>query len=82
VPISLAELVRKKLQAGTLPREQPLKFWTSIGSGKPCMACDEPILPSQTEYEGQYYDDRPPLLLHVHCHRLWEGERHRHQGPH
>jgi hypothetical protein len=75
VPKTLDAVVREKLRAGRLPREQPLKFWTSIGSGKPCAACDEPILPSQTQYEGQYYDDRAPLFLHVRCHQLWDAER-------
>jgi hypothetical protein len=77
VPSTLAEIVRRKLHAGTLPHEQPLKLWANVGSGKPCTACDAPIVPSQTEYEAQYYDGRPPIFLHVACHQLWEVERNR-----
>ena len=74
---TLADLVREKLHAGTLPLDDPLKVWAGIGSGNPCSACERPILQSQTEYDVQYYDGRPPVRLHVGCHGLWEGERRR-----
>jgi len=77
VPKTLAEIAREKLHTGTLPREDPLKLWAGIGTGKPCAVCEKQILPSQTEYEPQYYDDRARIFLHVGCHGLWEVERRR-----
>ena len=71
VPKSLADLVRDKLDAGTLPRESPVKLWAGKGRGT---ACTEPILKAQVEYEPQY-DGRAPIRLHVGCHGLWQAER-------
>lgn len=79
---TLVEIVREKLHAGALPREDPLKLWAGVGSGKPCAVCDQPIRPSQTEYEPQYYDDaRATIFLHVGCYGLWEVERRRRRAP-
>jgi len=74
---TLAEIGHAKLHAGTLPSEQLLKVWFSVGTGNPCTACEQPILPLQTECEPQYYDERPPIRLHVACHGVWEAERRR-----
>jgi len=73
---SLADLVRDKLKAGTLPYDDPVKMWAGHGSGQPCAVCEEPVLLAQVEYEPQY-DTRPPIRFHTGCHRLWEAERHR-----
>ena len=72
---TLAEVVQDKLDAGTLPRDEPIKLWAGSGSGNTCAACEHPILPSQTEYEVEYYDERPAILLHVGCHTTWVEER-------
>ena len=77
MPKTVTEMAREKLRAGMLPRGEPLKLWAGIGSGKPCAVCEQPILPSHTEYEPQYYDDRPTIFLHVGCHGVWEVERQR-----
>ena len=79
--LSLVETVHRKVLTGTLRPDEPLKLWAGPGVGGPCSVCDEPILRSQTEYELQYYDDRPPTRLHVRCHSLWETERHRRYRP-
>ena len=76
MPRTLADLVRDKLDAGTLPREDPVKVWASYGREHPCAACELSILTSQVEYEPQY-DGRPPIRLHIGCHGLWEAERRR-----
>jgi len=73
---SLAMMVWKKVEAGTLPTEAPVKLWAGNGRGDPCTACEQPILKSQVEYEPAY-DGRAPIRLHIGCHGLWEGERRR-----
>ena len=78
---ALTKEVRDKLDAGVLPHDDPLKLWVGgIGSGKPCTACEKPILPSQTEYEIEYYDERPAIRLRVGCHTVWEAQRKRLAG--
>ena len=76
----LGELVREKLDAGTLPHDAPLKLWAGRGEDHRCTLCDEPILRSHIEYEPQY-DGRPPIRLHVGCYGFWEGERRRRGYP-
>jgi hypothetical protein len=71
---SLAEIVREKLNAGILPLDDPVRTWAGFGSGKQCSVCEQPIQPSQTEYELRY-DTRAPLRFHVVCHGRWDGER-------
>ena len=65
-----SDIVRYKLNAGVLPRDDALKVWPRTGSGKACTACEKPVLPSQTEYEIEYYDGRPAIPLHVRCHAV------------
>ena len=80
MPKSPADMVRDKIEAGTLPLDRPTKLWAGHGSGKPCASCEQPIPPSQVEYEPQY-DESPPIRLHVGCHGLWEAERRRRGYP-
>ena len=72
---STADMIRMKLDVGTLPLDAPAKLWAGIGTGKLCTACEQAIGPTQTEYEPEY-EGRPTILLHAECHRLWEEERH------
>jgi len=76
VPKSLADLVRDKLDAGTLPHDSPVKLWASRGRNQLCAVGEQPILRAQVEYEPQY-DGRAPIRLHLGCHGLWEAERRR-----
>jgi hypothetical protein len=71
---SVAEMIRKKLDAGTLPLDAPAKLWAGIGAGRLCAACEQAIGPTQSEYELEY-DGRSAILLHAECHRRWEDER-------
>jgi hypothetical protein len=73
---TLPQLVRDKIDAGSLPCEAPLQLWAGHGTGQACSVCDAPIVPRQVEYELQY-DARPPIRLHVGCHGAWLAERHR-----
>jgi hypothetical protein len=81
LPNTLAAMVREKLHAGALPLDQPLKVWAGIGGGEPCTVCEKPILGAQTQYEAEYYDERPAFRFHVGCHGLWEDERRRRTSP-
>jgi hypothetical protein len=57
-PTSVAEMVRKKLDAGTLPLDAPVKLWARFGHGNPCSACEQPIHPSEPGYEPEYQADQ------------------------
>jgi hypothetical protein len=74
---SLADMIRDKIDAGTLPLAEPVKLWAGMGSGRACTACEQLILPAQAEYEPQYEEGRPPIRLHAGCHGLLEAERRR-----
>jgi hypothetical protein len=80
---SLAEVIREKLDAGTLPHDEPVLIWPGIGSGKACSACGHPILRAQTELVPQWNDDRPIVVFHLECHGHWHAERRlrRYQRP-
>ena len=76
MPKSLAEIVRDKMEGGTLPLDERIQLWAGMGSCQPCTVCDLAILKAQVEYELQY-DDREPIRLHAGCRGLWEAERRR-----
>jgi hypothetical protein len=73
---SLADRIRDKIAAHELPDERPEKTGNGHGTGKPCAACDQPILPAQTEHwlggEG-----RITHRFHQGCHALWNAELYR-----
>ncbi len=77
MPTSLAGAMREKVDAGMLPLNDPVRLWLGGGSGNRCAVCDQTILKSQTEYEPQYDDGLPLVLMHAGCHSLWEAERRR-----
>jgi hypothetical protein len=72
---SIADMIRTKLDAGTLPLDAPARLWAGIGSGKVCTACEQPIRATQMEYEPEYADGRAVIYFHAECHRLWEEKR-------
>ena len=72
-----AEVIREKLDAGTLPHDEPVRFLPGIGTGTACSACGQPILRAQTAFEPQWNDDRPIVVFHIECFGLWQAERHR-----
>ena len=73
---SLADRVRQKLAAGTLPRETPVMLWAGWGTGGVCAACEEPIRAFQAEYELEYKES-PSFRLHAGCHGFWDVEHRR-----
>lgn len=78
--LRLADIVRDKLDTGSLPAIEPDKTWAGYGHGDPCSACDQPILAAQIEYELDYRG-RPTLRMHAGCHGIWSATRHRRPGP-
>ena len=70
---TLADRIRSKLDAGTLPCDFLGKIRTFPGSGQPCSACGGPILRAQTEYGLEAGDDTT-FRLHEDCHELWEAK--------
>jgi hypothetical protein len=72
---SLRDVIRRKLDDGTLPTETPDKVYTGYGSGATCDACGDSILSAQAQYELSYPDDRRIFRLHFGCAGLWEALR-------
>jgi hypothetical protein len=80
--ISLAELIRDKIDAGVLPRLLPEKMWTRYGRGDPCDGCAQPIHPAQVEYEFSMHPDSDLVFqLHIGCIGLWLAELRRRGLP-
>jgi hypothetical protein len=73
---TIADMIRSKLDAGTLPRENHIKLWTGYGSGRPCVACEQIILRAQVEHELELADGRM-IQMHVGCASLYKAERSR-----
>jgi hypothetical protein len=73
---SLREVIRRKLDDGTLPTERPdHKVYAGLGSGATCDACGDAIHPTQVEYEFNYPGERRTFRLHLGCAGLWEATR-------
>ena len=72
---ALRQLIKQKLDDGTLPLTRPEKLYAGPGSGETCKACGDPIYPLQIEYEFDYAGERQILRLHLECAGLWEALR-------
>jgi hypothetical protein len=72
---SLRDVIRCKLDDGTLPTKAPNKIHTGYGSGTTCDACGDTIYHAQAEYELNYPDVRQVRRLHFGCAGLWEALR-------
>ena len=71
---TLSERILGKIKAGLLPTAKPLKIWAQFGFRSTCCACDQPILPAQTELEfGEETPDRIPFRFHIGCLALWDA---------
>lgn len=75
-PTDLCETVRSKLQGGVLPREECARTWAGPGSGKACVACDQPIPPEEVEFECERQRGEV-FRYHRACFECWERERRR-----
>ena len=71
----VADVVREKLAAGTLPCNAPTKMWVGNGSGRSCDACGQPITPTDIEYEPDFADPSVQVRFHQKCLDVWHQER-------
>ena len=76
VPPEAAQNIRRKLDAGLLPREVVGKMFTGFGHNKRCDGCEMVILANQVLHEFDTPDGRI-VRFHLGCAGLWEAERRR-----
>ena len=69
--VSIAEQIRRRVDAGELPCERPPKLWVGFGSGETCHGCDQEIRSTQVMYQLDW-DDKT-YRLHTGCYGLWNG---------
>jgi hypothetical protein len=85
---AIQQKIQEKLQSGLLPIHADLSPDTILfvhvmnGTGAPCSACDEPIMPVEARviYHTLY---KQTLQFHGICERLWKetGARDQHEHP-
>ena len=66
-------IIRKRLQAGQLPREHTIELWHGPGFGQICDGCGAPI----QHVDGMCLmcgEDWRAIRLHDECFFLWEEE--------
>jgi hypothetical protein len=67
---ALREAVRNKVISGTLPAEPALNVWASMGGGRVCAACEQPIEAHDTQIELEFPRNRG-VVLHRPCYAVW-----------
>src|SRR6266446_6039370 len=67
-----AQMIRDKLSAGILPREEASKTFAGYGSGSPCAGCDLAIHASDVEHEMVFADGRA-FAFHIACANIWHA---------
>ena len=67
-----AQMIRDKLSAGILPRQDESKTYAGYGSGAPCAGCDLAVEPTDIEHELVFADGRA-FAFHLACVNLWRA---------
>jgi hypothetical protein len=67
-----AQMIRDKLSAGILPREEASQTFAGYGTGSPCAGCDLAIHPTDVEHEMVFADKRS-FAFHLACVTLWHS---------
>jgi hypothetical protein len=74
----LRRIVRLRIDSGELPRGLGNdRLWAGKGAGRNCSACDQPIPPTDNEYEVVMDKDVSiggSLLFHRGCLDVWIAE--------
>jgi hypothetical protein len=65
--------IRRRLQAGVLPRVRPDAIWGSRGTGVPCDCCGRGISALDVMYELDFKSG-PALRMHLPCYQAWRDE--------
>ena len=69
-------MIAAKIAAGRLPlpEQPPGKVWVGHGNGRTCDACDQPITPSDLQYEVDLSGGQT-LRFHSKCLAAWHQAR-------
>jgi len=67
-----AQMIRDKLSAGILSREEASKTFAGSGTGAPCAGCDLAIHPTDVEHEIVFADGRA-FAFHIACANIWHA---------
>jgi len=70
---SIRTRIRQMVAAGTLPCEEG-KIWAGRGVGESCVACTEPIEPTETDFEVVFPSGESVRLHGQPCHSIWIEE--------
>ena len=74
LPTGLVLRVRRLIEEGRLPVDPANQIDACYGGGAACCLCDQPIAPTQVEYD--YSDSRTAksLSFHFPCYAIWQRE--------
>jgi hypothetical protein len=70
----LRRRVRRRIEDGGLPALVVDELYAGFGRNQVCSACGNAITPQQVEYELADPRIENPIVLHLHCHKLWQVE--------
>jgi hypothetical protein len=70
----LRDRIRRLLANRQLPCEEGRAWAGRGGSGTHCVACGEPIAPTDVEFEVELSSGGPALRLHRVCYAVWREE--------
>ena len=71
--IALRLRLRRLVESGEVPCDEPDKTWAGRGTGTHCAACGEPITATEIEFEAELPSGLT-LRLHRLCHAVWREE--------
>jgi hypothetical protein len=70
----LRRRVRRRIEEGRLPNLVVNDLYAGFGRNHVCSACGNAITPQQVEYEFADPRNESLIVLHLHCHTLWQAE--------
>jgi hypothetical protein len=71
-PSSIRARVRRMIDTGEIPCDDPESLWAGNGTGDRCLACAQPIAPTEVEYEVEVA--ATTYRLHRLCYAIWLEE--------
>ena len=77
---AIAAAILSKLADGSLPAVSIQKVWAGPGSGRVCLACEQPISAQEIETEVEV-GSAVVLLLHAECFRVWQDSLSQRRAP-